>query len=385
MKRLALIALIAVVTVGCAGDPSVPQPSPLPDLKTRLILGQEVWSSDTGEGAGDRVSGLTLAVDGRRVYAGNPDGVVTALELESGDTAWQRQTDYHLIAGPTTADGMLFFGTRDGLLVALSAKDGSKLWVANLDSEVLSAPAAGHGVVVAQTLDGRVVGREMASGAHRWTVEQQVPTLTLRGASSPLIDGENVYVGLANGKVLGLSLRTGEQLWMQQVAVPTGRSELERVVDVDAELMAADDELYAASIGNRLISISLDSGRVRWSREVGSRTGMAFDVNQIFVTDLDSRVKSFSRSSGAAKWSQDALSYRRLTAPVMYRGYVMVADYEGYLHWMIPEGGTLIGRYQAVGDPVRTAPVVVGDLILVLDTDGTVAAVKGVFPEREDE
>ncbi|MDT0619146.1 outer membrane protein assembly factor BamB [Salinisphaera sp. P385] len=387
MRVLAGLTILAAgLLAGCASDGgALPEPSPLPDLDRQLIDGEVLWRRSGGNGAGDKVSGFRLALDGARVYTANRNGRVSAINIEDGSLAWRADTELRLVSGPVHMDGRLLVGTRDGELVALSAEDGSRQWAVTLSSELLVPPAAGNGTVVARSLDGRIVALELATGERRWTVERQVPTLTLRGGSAPLIDGDAVYAGLDSGKVLALSLSTGEQLWEQRIAAPAGRTELERVVDVDAELLLADGVLYAASVGDRLVSLALSSGRVRWSRDIGSRTGLTFNPGQLFVTDRSSHVLATNRRSGATIWNNEALAYRNLTQPVMYKSYVMVADYEGYLHWMIPEDGTPIGYADVMGEPIRSAPIVVGDRILLLGAEGTVVAVEGIFPDDADD
>jgi len=282
------------------------------------------------------------------------------------------------------AEGTVLAGTRDGEVVAIEAEDGSELWRTTVSSEVLSAPAAGNGMAVVRTLDGNVAAFDLASGERRWTVQRSVPTLTLRGASKPVIVGDTVLAGLDSGKLIALDLDNGELRWEQIVAAPSGRSELERIVDIDASLLVVDDEIYAVSAGEQLASLSLNSGRVRWKRSIGSRTGMSFARGDIFFTDMRSHVGAIGRINGADSWRQKALAHRNLTRPVMHRGYVTVADYEGYVHWMIPEDGTLIGRGHPFGAPVRAEPLVVGERLYLLSVEGELAAVEVEFPGIED-
>lgn len=379
MRLLASIAVVLLL-VGCASDGSRPQPKPLQDLSDLPMRGKILWEVDTGDGSGDQVTGFQLAIDGRNVYVANPEGVVTALRIKNGVYVWSRETNLHLISGPTYAHGMLFLGTREGQVVALSAKDGSTVWQAEVSSVVLAAPAVGNGTVVVHTLDGNLVAFDLTTGERRWTVSRSVPTLTLRGISSPVIRDGVVYAGMDNGKLLALDLSNGEQLWQTRIAIPSGRSELERIVDIDADPLVLQSQVFAGSVGGEVAAVSRESGRVRWKHDIAVRTGLTFDRNQVFTTDVNGGVWSFDRVSGAVLWHQTALAYRELTAPVMYRGYVTVGDFQGYLHWLVPEDGTVIGRVYVVDAPIRATPVVVGERILVLGTNGTVAAVTAYRP-----
>lgn len=383
-SQLAVI-LGASLLAACGGSKTVVnEPTALQPIKHQTLKIEKVWSRSTGSGSGPYLTGFQLAVDGRHVYTADRNGVVTALELKTGDRVWRVKTGLRAVSGPTVDEGVLLIGTRDGQLVALSAKDGKEKWRAKMSSEVLAAPAAGNGRAVARMLDGRLVAFDVATGNRRWTADNGVPTLTLRGASSPAIDGDTVYAGMDNGEVVAYDLDTGEKRWEQLIAAPAGRSELERVVDIDAALLLVQDQLYAVSMGGELASLSRRSGRVRWKQPVTSRTGISFYRDQVFTTDVDGTVWSVDRDSGARQWQQKGLAYRQLSPPVMFGSYVVVGDYDGYLHWLIPEDGTIIARAHPLGAPIRAVPVAVDDMLLVLSTSGNVVALRANAPTDDE-
>lgn len=386
MRLRSLLAIAGLVTLSaCGGGKTVVvnEPADLQPIKHQTLKIEKVWHGDNGAGSGPYLTGFQLAVDGRHVYTADRNGTVTALNLKDGSRVWRVKTGLRAVSGPTVDEGVLLIGTRDGQVVALSTEDGKEKWRAKVSSEVLAAPAAGNGRVVVRMLDGRIVAFDIATGTRRWTADNGVPTLTLRGASSPVIDGDAVYVGLDNGKVVAYDLDSGEKRWEQLIAAPSGRSELERVVDIDAALLLVQDQLYAVSMGGQLASLSRRSGRVRWKQPVTSRTGISFNRDQVFTTDVDGTVWSVGRASGARQWQQKDLAYRQLSPPVMFGGYVVVGDYDGYLHWLIPEDGTIVARAHPLGDAIRAAPVVVGNLLLVLSTKGDIVALRVKYPKDD--
>ncbi len=381
VATLAVLTATLLGVAGCGGAARVNEPVPLPEIEDPAVQTQTLWNADGGSGAGAYSSGFKLGMDAHKIYVANSDGDVTAISLANGEQVWRIDTDLRLISGPSVSDDTLLIGTRDGLLLALSANDGQELWRADLSSEVLAAPAANGETVVVRTLDGRLVAYDLANGNRLWTAERSVPTLTMRGTSSPAISGATVYAGLDNGHVVAFDLATGEQRWEEQIAVPAGRSELERIVDIDAGLVLAGNELYAVSAGGQLASLSLTSGRVRWKQQVGAETGLALDSRHVFTTDLDGEVWAVNRLTGTTSWQQDALRYRDLSAPVVYGDYLLVGDYEGYLHWLTPDEGDVVARAHPVGSAIRVRPVVVDDMIVVLGADGQVTAMRAVTPE----
>lgn len=375
--RLATAALLTALLAGCGGAASIAVPTPLQSMAQVRVQPTLLWSSDGGNGTQGLSNSLRIAVDGEVAYVANHGGDVVAFSIADGQQLWRRDTGHKLLSGPTVAGDAVLVGTRDGRLLALSAKDGHTLWQANVSSEVIAAPAAYNGVVVVRTQDGRVVAYQLDNGDRLWTVERSVPNLTMRGAAAPVIAAGRVYAGLDNGEVLALNLKTGRLLWEQTIARPTGSTDLERLVDVDAELQLVDNTLYAVSVGDEFAALSLRSGRVLWHQDVSAVTGIAVSPNRVFTTNIDGVVYAINRRTGAVVWTQDALKYRELSAPVMYNGYVLVGDYAGYLHWLDAQSGDIVGRIDVLDSAIQTRPVVVGERILVLGADGELVAVRG--------
>lgn len=370
-----LLVAATVALAGCGGGSTVAQPKPLPDLPSPTYRMQVLWHANGGSGAGKYANGFEPAVADGRVYTANSDGEVVARDLDDGHRVWHVQTDEHLISGPSMADGTLLMGTRNGQAIALSADDGSEEWNADLSSEVIAAPTGKSGIAVARTVDGHVAALDMADGDRLWAIESSVPNLTMRGTASPVIQGDTVYIGMDSGKVQALDLETGEQRWEQTVALPEGRSELDRIVDVDADPLIDGNTLYAVSAGDSLVAMSVDGGQIGWKHKVASEKNLAIDDGNVYATDMESVVRAVSRNGDSA-WKQEALKYRKLSAPAVVDGHVLVGDYEGYLHWLSPDDGSIEGRGRPFSEAIRAQPVVVGDRAVVLGADGEVAVVR---------
>ena len=213
---------------------------------------RKLWSTKVG-GAAERLRlGLRPASDGALIYAGAHDGQVAAFDAETGRKLWAVKTELPLAAGPGYGDNLLVFGTSDGDLVALDAATGQERWRQAVGSEVLAAPAIGANVVVLRTVDGRLRGFSTTNGSTLWTVEQNLPALTLRGNTAPRVAGTLVVSGFNNGRVGAYDLRSGEAAWEVAVANPTGRSELERLVDVSAGLQVVGNDVYVVYTHNWL-------------------------------------------------------------------------------------------------------------------------------------
>jgi len=346
----------------------VPLQDPLP--VTRL------WSSGAGSGTEERRLNLRVAVAPDRVFATDHKGNVFALDAASGDELWDTDTDVEIAGGPGYGEGLVFVGGGDGELIALDAATGEESWRVELTSEVLSVPTAASGVVVVHTVDGKLWGLEATDGSSRWILDHQVPALSLRGIGSPVIDRGLVLGGFASGKLEAVSLSDGRKLWDASISSPRGRSELERLVDVDSEPVVHAGVVYVASFQGRVAAVSRDAGVVFWRREISSYAGLDVDSSQVYVTDSSGYVWGLDINNGAALWKQDGLFARKVTAPVVHGEYVVVGDLEGYLHWLSPQDGSFVARTQIDDGAITTPPVAVDDTLYVYSDAGTVAAVR---------
>ena len=281
---------------------------------------------------------------------------------------------------------MLFrsVGSNEAELIALDTETGEERWRRRVSSEVLSTPAGESGVVAVRTIDDRVSGLNAATGEDRWSYDQTVPVLTLRGSSSPIVRDGRVIVGFANGKMVGLALDSGKPVWETVIATPHGRSELERVVDIDADPVLVEGVIYGAGFQAEVAAISEGSGVILWKRELSSYAGLDADWRQVYVSDAEDHIWSLDASNGATLWQQKQLHARRLSAPAIVSSeYLVVGDLEGYLHWLATEDGRILARVRVGSDAIHAKPLVADGVVYVLNDNGRLEALKAERLEAE--
>ncbi|MDX1569556.1 MAG: outer membrane protein assembly factor BamB [Xanthomonadales bacterium] len=369
-------ALAVLLLAGCSmfgGDDEELQPSPLVDFSPTVNV-KEIWRVSVGDGAELPMRGLRPAYAEGTVYAAAADGRIKAIELETGKVSWTVDLELPITAGPGLGDGILVVGTADGAVIALERAGGAQRWRAEVSSEVLAPPAIDTGMTVVRAQDGRVFGFRSEDGSRAWVYDQSVPLLTLRGSSPPLIRGGFVYLGFDNGKVASLRLSDGAVRWEETVAVPQGRTELERIVDIDGPMAVVASDLYAVSFQGLLAAITADAGRLLWVKDMSSFTGLAVARTQLFVSDADDSVWALDRLSGGTLWRQDRLARRSLSAPAAHGEYVVVGDFEGYLHWLEEDTGEFVARARAGGSAVTAQPLALGPILVVQTQGGRVVA-----------
>jgi outer membrane protein assembly factor BamB len=374
MTRALLLAL-AALAAACSDKGPVREPADLTRIESPAFKPRVLWDASPGSGGEDLHTRLRLSVTADLLVTADVGGDVFALDPKTGRRLWRARTGARIAAGPTVAGPLVLAGTLDAEVLALNRADGSVAWRVPVSSEVMAPPASDGSIVVVRCGDGKVFGLSAANGGRVWSFDRAVPALTLRGLSAPLIEDGVAYIGLDSGRLAALRIDTGEELWEEVVAAPSGRTELERIVDVDADPLVTAGGIFAVSFGGELAAISLADGRVAWRRPIRSYSGVALSGSVLAASDDSGVVWALDAQSGASVWKQEALKYRKLSAPLAVGGHFVVADYEGYLHWLSPQDGRIVARVRAVREPVNAPLAELGGVLYVLGDGGDIAAV----------
>lgn len=344
--RFISVVTAFLVLIGCGSSPSaVLPPVELTPLDNKINVSRQ-WKFTAGEGVSDLYLKLSPVFHNNTGYIVDYKGYLKTFAVDSGKIISEHNLNIPASAGLTLSNGKLFLGTSKGELVAFDAKTVKELWRTQLSSEILSKPATAKGILVAKTIDGRVYGLNVRNGRQSWVYDRSVPRLTLRGSSSPIISNDIVITASDSGKLSALSLRHGKLLWETTIAVAKGRNQLERVIDMDVDPIVVDDVIYVAGYQGRIAAVKIGSGQLIWSRDFSSYSGLYVDAYRVYVTDAQGQAWALNRYNGSTIWRQDKLLRRQLTAPEAYDKYIVIGDYDGYLHWLNREDGKLIARKQ---------------------------------------
>ena len=369
-------------------DNAIP-PTPLVNFTPKIKV-IELWDKDTGAGTDEQYLKLSPVITGQRLYIVDTDGRLEAMDATNGKSAWSqnakvtenvdgkegwlRGKKMRVTGGPGYGENTVLIGTEEGEVIAFSASEGEELWRSYVSSEVLSAPKRSDGIVVVRTLDGKVFGLNGDTGRRLWIYDRTVPALTLRGTSTPVIYAGAVIAGFDGGKLAALEIKTGRLLWETSIATARGTSELERMIDIDSEPLILDGIIYVATFQGHIAALQLESGRILWSREVSSHAGFTADDNNIYITDESSHVWALDRFTGTTVWKKEDLYARAASAPGSIGDYIVVGDFQGYLHWIDKRSGRFAARTSLSRDAIISKPIVVGRVVYAYCSDGKLAA-----------
>ena len=392
MRPLLLILFAASLLAGCAGldaakdaysslseslfgkDNAEP-PQPLDEdfvSKTSLNI---KWKESIGDGYGGQNINLVPAVNDQSVFVADCKGLLESRNRLTGEKRWEVETELKLSSGPVLHKDKIIVGSKDAEVAAYAVADGSLLWKTTVNSEVIALPAITDGIVVVRGSDGHVTGLDEKNGATLWNHERTAPPLAVRSKGGPAIAGSIVVDGFGGGKLLALRLKDGQIEWEALVALAKGRSEIERLVDINATPVVKGDTLYVSGYQGGVAAVAQSDGEVQWRQEkLFSHSGLTGNKRSLFLSDASSDVWRLDMRNGNELWKQKALHQRRLTPPVPVKDKLVVGDFEGYVHVLSQDDGSLMARVEVDDTPIEATPVVYEDVIYVYTTGGELAA-----------
>ena len=378
MKKLNLL-LCALLISGCSwfggDDEDEIKPAELVKFDQQVKIKKQ-WSTKVGGGNKKFWSSLRPAASSDTVFAADHEGKVSAIDIATGKRLWSTELDVSISGGVGYAPGQVLVGSIEGEVYVLNAADGSVIWTATVSSEILASPQGNGDVVAVQTIDNKLFALDGENGDVLWQHEDDAPLLTVRGTSAPLVTERMILAGFDSGKLIAFNPENGSLIWESRLALPKGRTDLERMVDVDGAALLVDDVIYAVTYQGRLGAISRGTGRSLWFQDGSSHSSPAYSSGQVFVSEADSTVRGFSSGSGQVNWTNDQLFLRRVTGPAALAGYMAVADAEGYLHLLNTEDGSFVARTKVDGSGVSAPMLTVGDSLIVQSNSGSLSAFK---------
>ncbi len=364
-------ALLPVLLVACSSDKPKVEPAKLVDFKPAAKF-EVRWSVDIGN-AGQSV--LSPAATREAVFAANAKGKLVRLDRNTGKEIWRADSGFAITGGVGAGEGMVLVGGEKGELAAFDEDSGRLKWQVKVSSDVLSAPRVADGVVVVRTGNQRITGLSAKDGGRLWLYERATPTLIVRSHAGVVIRNGLVYAGFAAGKLAAINLKNGIVVWESSVSQPRGNTELERISDITSLPVVDDVQVCAVAFQGRLACFDPVQGGALWTRDIASDKGMALSGKNLYVTDSDSNLVALDKNSGTTLWKNNQLLLRKVTAAYPLDDYLLLGDFEGYLHVLKNEDGSFVARSATDGSAILATPVTLGNGALIQTSDGELYSV----------
>lgn len=369
--QMAAVSLLGLSIAGCSmfsSSDTRNDPAELTPISATVNAGI-VWRATVGSGTS---YGFAPAIVGDAVYAASSDGHVARINANDGSVAWNKQVTKSLAAGVGSDGNTVAVVTPEGEVIALNG-NGEEKWRAQATSEVGIVPWVGSGVVVVRSGDYRVQAFNAENGERIWNVQRPGPALALRAPARMSEVQKLILSGMPGGRLLAIEPGSGAVIWEGIVAVPRGASDLERVNDVVGIPIVQGDLLCAVAYQGRVTCFNVkEGGRTVWANTISSIVGMGADTQRLYIPDNRDKLVSYTLEKGDPVWSQDALRNRRVTEPASTGSYVVLGDFEGYVHILSAGTGEFAGRVNVGGGAMQAPTQVIAGGVIVQAGDSSV-------------
>ncbi len=374
MRKLGLL-IASLFLLSCGDKDNSEPPAPLTKIEQALRVVVD-WKTNTGAGIETASYNMRPLLVQDQIFSVDTRGLVKSIDTESGKVNWSTETGMAAITGLAGTAAVIIASSRDGDLNAYDIlQDDLELrWSTRLKGEIRALPLIAGEQVFVRTVDGQLSALSLIDGSIQWTISRRVPALSLTGNSQPVVRGDLVIAGFDDGKISAFSRADGQTVWETTVSRPTGRTEIERMVDLDGQFILRDGIIYISSYQGRLAAIQAIDGNLLWSRKFSSYQSIVADQDALYLSSDNSHIWSIDRRTGSAFWKQEALHARKITAPLLIDDKLVVADLEGYVHWLDKSDGALRGRVRPTSSRYIAQPLVWDNRIMVIDSEGILSS-----------
>ena len=361
--------------LSCGSDDNSEPPAALTKIEKPLSVSID-WKTNTGAGIETASYNMRPLLLQNQIFSVDTEGLVKSIDTESGKVKWSAKTDVAAITGLAGTAQVILASSRNGNLNAYDIVDDdlSLRWATRLKGEIRAQPQIDAEQVFIRTVDGKLSALSLVDGSIQWAVTRRVPALSLTGNSQPIVRGNQVIAGFDDGKISAFNRENGQTVWETIVSNPSGRTEIERLVDLDGQFILKDGVIYVSSYQGRLAAIQAIDGNILWSRKFSSYQSIVADDEALYLSGDKSHIWSIDRRTGSAFWKQEALHARKITAPLLIGDKLVVADLEGYVHWLNKSDGTLRGRAKPTSSRHIAQPLIWNDRIMVIDSEGILSS-----------
>ena len=288
---------------------------------------------------------------GDSIYFADSSGNIKSINSISGSINWKKEVSL-LSTGISAGFGILIVADIDGNVIALDQNNGTKLWTSNVKGEVLAPAAVDAKFIIVKTGSGELIALNKDSGEIEWSYRSKLPALTIRGSSSPVIDNNMVYATFDNGRLGVFELESGYPVWDGAISYVSGSSELENLIDSDSSPVIEGGLVFTTSYQGNINIFDIAQKRSVWQSESSSFYSPLLLRGLIILVEANSNLKTFFSKNLEKSWSSNEYLNRSLSNPSSFNGFLLVGDFEGYIHIIDPLNGQTVARKKISRKPI---------------------------------
>lgn len=275
------------------------------------------------------------------VVANSHDGV-SGYDLENGNLKWHFFVQNGVEKEPVYFKDNLYFGGNDGFFYSIKAKSGIENWKNHVKTEIVSTPAfdSAEGRVYFLTTSNSLFAMDAESGKQVWTYTRQDPSsYSIRGGTSPLVQGNLVYVGFSEGSFVAFNKSNGTINWEIQL------NKNKRFKDIDSTAVIDAGKIYVSGYDDKLYCLSQSNGEILWKFEAGGYANVTIKEGVLFFPSTNGKVYALDKQSSKKIWEYE-LKNGIPTEVSLYKDLLVFGESQGKVIFLRTDNGDYVNGFE---------------------------------------
>lgn len=274
-------------------------------------------------------------ITNQKIFNIDSSGDVSAFDIKSKELLWHKRVFEKLwlknykVAHLGACDNKLFAVAGVNQIKALSQDNGEILWQKDLSVIFNSTPICDGESVYISSSDNKTFALNVENGEIKWIHYGIAKSLAIFGSAQPVVYKDVLIASYSSGEIYAINKKTGENLWSQDLNLNQVYNSDFFLNDVDATPLVKNDVVYAIGNGGLMKAISLKTGEDIWKKSIASVVDFWLAGDFLYVINSDNKLLAVYKKTGGIKWMvqlPDFKNHKKLATKFNYIGVIMAGD-----------------------------------------------------------
>jgi outer membrane protein assembly factor BamB len=293
-------------------------------------------------------------------------------------------------SGTTVHDGIIYVGTVDGRVMAINSSNQSKQWDFTITppTTIYTTPIVDGNLVYISTYSGEVYALSIDDGESIWVYPPKGGGYIGAIVGSPVVVNGTMYITSSDSMVYALDTTDGDLKWKSEILDEEGK----RHEKLWTSPVVHNGAVYVSTFDGHIYALSLETGELlNWSfaSEAGFASSPVIYQDTIFLGSFDRYLYAIKIGSDIPIWKfprEKPAGNWFWASPLVSEGVVYAGCLDGKLYAIDAERGEELWQFESKDQrarpaPIVTSPILVGNMLIVSNEAGNVYVIN---PETGD-
>lgn len=286
--------------------------------------------------------------------------------------------------GLAFADNTVFVSSGLGKMVALDAQTGELKWARQTRVPLNSAPTVHNGRVFVISDDNELFALNSNTGEVLWSYQGIIETASMLTAPAPAVVDDVVVAPFSSGELIALRVQNGGVLWQDSLSSTARLTPLASLNDIAGGPAVADGYVIATAQSGVMTAFDLRTGQRVWSQPAGSLSIPLIAGDVVFIATTTGQISALSKLDGTVLWIKQLENFKNekkrkertvWTGPILAGNRLVVGSSRGDVKMLDPRSGEIV-KEMSVKAPLFVPPVIANETVYLLTDEAKLVALK---------